>query len=120
MNNYIKFFLQVLATVFAGMVAALTGDAVIDTVEWINVIIMTLGCVGVVGAGNLPLGFWKYAKFVVAAATAACVFLTSAITDGLTLTELIQLGLAALAAIGVISAPGPYVRVEKTSPPDLV
>lgn len=120
MNNYIKFFAQVIATVAAGMIAALTGDEVIDLSEWINVIIMTLGCIAVVGAGNLPLGVWKYAKLIVSAATAGFVYLASVLSDGVTTTELIQFILAAVGALGVVAAPGPYVRVESTQPPDLV
>jgi hypothetical protein len=108
MRNYAKFIAQVVAAALAAAVAALADD-VIDGSEWINVLIVSLGAISVAGAGELPQGIWAHTKTIVAAATAGAVFLQSAITDGMTTSEWLQLGLAVMAALGVAFAPGPKV-----------
>lgn len=109
MNQYLKFIAQVVATVVAAIVAA-SVDNVVDNTEWINVVIVGLGAVAVLGAGNLPSGVWAYAKTIVAAASAGAVFLQSAISDGISSSEWLQLGLAVLGAVGVLALPGPRVN----------
>ena len=110
---YAKFFAQVAATVLAAIVPLLNGTAHPNGSDWVNVAIIGLGAVAVLGAGNLPAGVWKYTKTIVAAATAVAVLLQSAITDGISSAEWLQLALAALGALGVVVAPGPKV-VEAT------
>jgi len=106
---YAKFFAQVAATVLAAIVPLLNGTAHPNGSDWVNVAIIGLGAVAVLGAGNLPAGVWKYTKTIVAAATAVAVLLQSAITDGISSAEWLQLALAALGALGVVAAPGPRV-----------
>jgi len=107
-RTYAKFAAQVVAAVLTALVPALMDDSV-DTTEWINAVIVALGAVAVLGAGNLPAGVWSYTKTIVSAATAGAVFLQSAISDGMSSAEWMQLALAVLGALGVFAAPGPKV-----------
>lgn len=110
MSRYGKFAAQVLAAVLAAVVAALNGTGHEPGVsDWINCVIVCLGAVAVLGAGNLPEGVWRYGKLIVSAATAVAVLLNSVLTDGISSAEWIQLGLAALGALGVYGSPGPVV-----------
>jgi hypothetical protein len=79
------------------------------SVTALNIAILALGAISVLGAGNLPSGVWKYTKLYVSAATAGLVVLASFLTDGVTTTEWLQVGIAVLGALGVIAAPGPLV-----------
>lgn len=108
MKQYLKFFAQVAATVLAAAYPLLS-DNTLSTGEIINLIILGLGAVGVLGAGNLPEGVWKYTKFFVSVATAVFLLLASVVTDGVTNAELVQLVIAGLGAAGVRRAPGPVV-----------
>jgi hypothetical protein len=109
MKRYMKFAAQIAASVLAAVVAALAGDNMVSNAEWINIAILALGAISVLGAGNLPSGVWKYTKLYVSAATAGLVVLASFLTDGVTTTEWLQVGIAVLGALGVIAAPGPLV-----------
>lgn len=111
MSKYGKFIAEVVATVVAALAAALAGDNVIDVSEWINVVILGLGAVAVLGAGNLPDGVWAFTKTIVAGATAGAVFLQSAITDGVSGAEWLQFVLAIAGAVGVFAVKGPRVEV---------
>lgn len=108
---YLKFLAQVAATVLAGAYAALAGDGVFSTDEQINCILLALGSIGVLGAGNLPAGVWSYMKGYVAAATAVATIAVSAVSGGINDAEWIQMGLAALGAVGVVRLPGPVVQL---------
>jgi hypothetical protein len=107
-KQYLKFFAQIAATVLAAAYPFLS-DNTLSTDEIINLIILGLGAVGVLGAGNLPEGVWKYTKFFVSVATAVFLLLASVVTDGVTNAELVQLVIAGLGAAGVRQAPGPVV-----------
>lgn len=109
MKNYLKFVAEVAAAIVAALIAALT-DNTVGATEWINVVIVGLGAVAVLGAGNLPAGVWSYTKSIVAASTAVAVLLASLITDGITSSEWLQLALAAAGALGVGGLPGPVVE----------
>lgn len=110
MKVYLKFGAQVLATVLAALATALFGDNRITTNEGVNILILALGSIAVLGAGNLPAGVWSYTKSIVAAATAAAVVLESALlTSGVSPTEWVQIILAALGAVGVFAVRGPNV-----------
>lgn len=111
-KNYLKLAAQLAATVLAALVAALVDDRV-DLSEWLNTGVLALGAVGVLGAGDLPAGIWRYTKPIVAAASAVLVLWQSLGTDGMSTSEWLQLGIAALGALGVLAAPGPKV-VEAT------
>lgn len=110
-NKYLKFFAQVAATVLAALAPSFAGDNHVSVNEAVNVLILVLGSVAVIGAGNLPAGVWKYTKLIVAAATAGAVVLQSALlTEGVSTTEWFQITLAILGALGVGVAPGPVVE----------
>lgn len=110
--KYGKFLAQVGATVLAALVPLLAGNHDIGPSEVVNIVLVALGAVAVLGAGNLPAGVWAHAKAIVAAATAVAVLLQSVITDGISAAEWFQLALAALGAVGVFAAPGPVVYAD--------
>lgn len=110
MQLYLKFIAQVVATVVAGIIAALGSDNHVTSSEWVNVAILALGAIAVLGAGNLPAGVWAHTKLIVSAATAVVVLLQSYITDGITGQEWLQLLMGALGAIGVFAVKGPVVE----------
>jgi hypothetical protein len=110
--NYLKFGAQVLATVLAAIIAGLV-DERLDFTEWLNVGYVGLAAVGVLGAGNLPSGIWRYTKLIVSAAGAVLVLWQSLASGGMTTSEWLQLGAAAFGAVGVYALPGPKV-VEKS------
>ncbi len=107
---YLKVIAQLVFTVLAAIAAAAADDR-IDSVEWVNVLILGLGAVSVLGAGNLPSGIWKRTKAIVSAATAAAVVLHTLVSNGVDLgtTEWIQLAIAAAAPLGVYAVKGPEV-----------
>lgn len=108
-NPYLKFFTQVAATVLAALYPMIAdGDFSLE--EQINCLIIGLGAVGVLGAGNLPEGVWRYTKFFVSVATAVFVALASFLTDGVSGPEWVQVAIAGLAAVGVRQLPGPFVQ----------
>lgn len=118
MNQYLKFAAQVAATAVAALVAGLVDDR-LDFTEWLNVGIMALGAIGVLGAGNLPAGVWRYTKAIVAATSAVLVLWQSLASGGMTSSEWLQLAIAALGALGVLSVPGPMVEpVGRHAAPD--
>ncbi len=55
---YLKTIAHLLVTVMAAIIAASADDR-IDSIEWVNTLILFLGTVSVLGAGNFPAGFWK-------------------------------------------------------------
>lgn len=108
MKQYMKLAAQVIATIVSAVALAF-GDGQVSASEWINVLILGLGSVAVLGAGNLPEGLWAHTKTFVSAATAGAVFLQSAITGGIDGAEWLQLVLAVLGAVGVYAVRGPVV-----------
>ena len=109
--NYGKSIAAVAATVLAAIVAAMTGDQNIDPTEWLNVVILGAGAAGVLAAPNVPGA--KYTKLVLAVVTAVATAAASLILDGISTTDLLQLVLAALGAVGVYAAP--YAPVLRSS-----
>jgi hypothetical protein len=112
-KRYGKFIVMIVAAVLSAVVASLADDR-LDAAEWINFLIVALGAISVLGAGELPAGVWKHTKVIVAAATAAAVLLVSFVSDGwdVSTAEWIQVILAALAPLGLLAAPGPTVHEE--------
>lgn len=102
-ETYGKSIAQVIATIIAAIVAAMTGDNVISAQEWVNVAILGVGAAMVFAAPNVPGA--RYTKTVLAVLTAVLTLLASYITGGLTQTEILQMVLAALGALGVYVAP---------------
>ena len=101
--NYAKAGAQVVATILAGVAGALTGDQVIDTTEWINVAILGVGALMVFTGPNVPGA--RATKAVLAVLAAVLVLAVNLIADGIDMSEWIQLGLAALGALGVYAVP---------------
>src|SRR5436190_2623464 len=97
-GKYAKFLLAVVATVLTGLVGAYT-DGVITNVEWINVAIMGVTACGVFAAPNVPGSM--YTKAVLAVLGAVLAALASFITDGVSQSELMQLAVIALGALGI-------------------
>jgi 2-keto-3-deoxy-6-phosphogluconate aldolase len=100
--NYGKAIAALVATILSALVVALLGDAVITTIEWVNVAIAGTGAAAVFAAPNVPGA--KYTKSTLAVLTAVLVLLTSVISGGISTTEWLQLALAALGALGVYAA----------------
>jgi 2-keto-3-deoxy-6-phosphogluconate aldolase len=97
--NYGKAIAQVVATVLSAVLAAMVVDNVVSASEWVNVAVLGVGALGVFAAPNVPGA--AFTKSILAAASAALVVLTSAITDGVQATEWLQMAVAALGALGV-------------------
>ena len=112
-ESYLKFAAQVLATVVAAVIAALADNRLSD-LEWINVVILGLGSVAVLGAGNMPAGVWRYTKVIVSVATAAAVTAHTFIADGVDLgtSQWLQIAAAGIASVLVYSVKGPTVVPE--------
>lgn len=112
MTGYKKFFAEIVATAGVAIAAAIT-DNIITSVEGVNILIVLFAVVGVLGAGNLPAGVWKYAKSIVAAGGAATVLLATLMGTGgfenVSYAEWIQIALAAAGALGVYGFSGPVV-----------
>lgn len=101
--NYAKAGAAVVATVLAAVISALTGDGVISAVEWINVAIVGVGALAVFAAPNVPGA--RYTKAVLAVLSAVLVLLVNVIVGGVTVSEWLQLAMAALGALGVYAVP---------------
>jgi len=101
---YSKAILSIVAAAFTALIAANT-DNDVSAAELVNVCIAIVTAVGVFLVPNLEASIGRYAKAIVALIGAALVSLSSAITDGVTVSEGLQIALAALAAIGVVVVP---------------
>lgn len=100
--NYAKAILAVAATVLTAIVAAYTDNLITNT-EWINVAIAGAGACAVFTAPNVPGA--RYTKSVLAVITAVLAALASFISDGISQSELMQIGVIALGALGVYAIP---------------
>lgn len=103
MGRYAKFVAIVVATVLSAISAALFGDSVISPAEWVNVAILGVGALGVFAAPNIPGS--AYTKSILAVLTAGLTVLASVIVGGISVSEWIQIALAALGALGVYAVP---------------
>lgn len=103
MKTYGKFLAMVVATVLTAVLAAMAGDNVVSATEWVNVAIAGVGAAAVFTAPNIPGA--AFTKSVLAVLTAVLMVLASAIVGGVSTTEWMQIGLAALGAVGVYAAP---------------
>lgn len=96
------------------LVTALS-DNRIDLSELINLGIILVGAIGVYLVPNLEGGWRRYAKSVTAFAAAGLVVLLSFLSGGVTLAEWLQVGIAALAGIGVTIVPNEPVDITATA-----
>lgn len=101
---YAKSVIYIALTAVTFLVTA-AADNLLTIDEVLNLTVVVLGAVVVYLVPNLPSGVGAYAKTVAAFATAALVALLSFLTDGVTLTEWLQVILAAFAGVGVYIVP---------------
>lgn len=103
--SYAKFLAAVVATI-ASAVAAAVGDGHVSNVELVNIGIAALNAIAVVIVPNLPTGIAAYAKAIVAALMAVATALVGFLVAGpVTTSEIVQLIVIALAAVGVFVVP---------------
>lgn len=108
--QYAKFVVQVIVTVATAIVAAMAGDDVISSVEWVNVAIVGVGAAAVFYGPNVPGA--RVTKFVLSALAAVLTVLASAIVGGLQTVEIIQMLIAAAGAVGVYAIPNKTPAAE--------
>lgn len=101
--NYAKAGAAVVATILVALIAALSGDGVIASTEWVNVAIAGVGAAAVFAAPNVPGA--RYTKAILAVLAAVLTVLSSAILGGIDTTELLQILVVALGAVGVYAVP---------------
>lgn len=99
---YAKSLLAVLVTAITAIVAAMT-DGAVSNVEWINVGIAAVGAAAVFAAPNVPGA--KYTKAILAVLAAVLTFFVTAVTDGISTAEWLQVLVIAAGAVGVFAVP---------------
>lgn len=110
--NYAKLIAAVIGAGLAAAVAAFT-DNVVTPVEKINIAIAVVGAAAVFAAPNVPGAM--YTKSILAVLSAVLVFLTSAITDGVSTSEWLQVGVISLTALGVFAVPNSTSEVRSSA-----
>jgi 2-keto-3-deoxy-6-phosphogluconate aldolase len=111
-SQYSKAIAAVVASVLSALLSALTGDETISPTEWVNVAILGVGAVSVFAAPNVPGA--RYTKAALAVLTAILTLLVAVIADGAVSTsEWLQLGVAALGALGVYAVPNSGTAVPR-------
>lgn len=99
--KYAKLLAQVVATVLVALIAVWSGG--IDPQEWVTVAIAAVTAWNVFTSPNVPGA--KYSKVFVAVAGAVAAALSTFILGGVDASELMQLGVIALGALGVYAVP---------------
>jgi hypothetical protein len=99
---YAKALVQFIAAVLAAGIPALASPTGMGWSEWINFGILVAGAIQVYNAANLP--GYNFAKTIAAGLSAALVLLTSALTDGVSTSEWIQVGVAFLVGVGGVAS----------------
>lgn len=97
--NYAKALAAVLASGLSAAIVALTGDQAFSNVELINVAIAVVGAAAVFAGPNVPHS--RFTKAILAVLTAVLTLAVNLIADGVTVSEWLQLAVAALSAVGV-------------------
>jgi len=110
-GHYGKSITYIVLAAVTFLVTALSDD-VLDLNEKINLGIVVVTAIGVYGIPNFPENVAKYLKTGVAFVSAALISALSFLSDGISTTEWLQIGIAALAAIGVFIIPNePKVNI---------
>lgn len=104
MKHYAKSLLYIALATVGVLVTALADDA-LTSAELVNVGIIGVGAVAVYLVPNLPEGPGSVLKTVTAFVVAGLVALTSFLSDGITVSEWLQIAVAAFAGIGVYVVP---------------
>lgn len=103
-SEYAKAIVYIALSAVTFLVTALS-DNRLDVSEVLNLVIVVLGAVGVYLVPNLEKGLGAYLKGIIAFLTAGIIALLSFLSDGVSLSEWMQVLIAALAAIGVVIVP---------------
>lgn len=101
---YAKAITYIALAAVAFLITALSDDT-LGLDEILNLVIVVLGAIAVYLVPNLPAGAGQYAKTIVAFLTAGLVALLAFLTGGVSITEWLQVILAAFAGIGVYIVP---------------
>jgi hypothetical protein len=103
MKKYAKALAMVAATALSAIYAAIS-DGHVDNGETITIVTSVLGAAAVFAAPNVPGA--RYTKAILAVLTAVATLVIGAYSDGhLTGSEIIQIILAGLGAVGVAAVP---------------
>lgn len=102
--TYAKSLVYVVLAVIGFAITAVA-DNLITTEELLNGLVVVLGALVVYVIPNMPAGVAKYSKAIVAFGTAAVVALLSFLSGGVTLSEWLQVIVAAFAGVGVLVIP---------------
>lgn len=108
-KQYAKALMYIALAAVAFLVTALS-DSVLALDEILNLVVVVAGAFGVYWVPNLPAGAGAYAKTIIAFVTAGVIALLSFLTGGVSLTEWMQVLLAAFAGIGVYITPNEPVE----------
>lgn len=103
-GHYAKSIVYIALAAVTFLVTALTDNA-LAVEEILNLVVVVLGAIGVYAVPNIPETFAKYAKTGIAFLTAGVIAALSFLTDGIVMTEWLQIILAAFTAIGVYIIP---------------
>lgn len=103
-TQYAKALLYIALAAVTFLVTALV-DSVLSVEEIWNLVIVVVGAIVVYLVPNLPTTIGQYAKTIAAFVTAFAVALLSFLTGGITVTEWLQIILAAFAGVGVYIIP---------------
>lgn len=98
----VKALVQAAAAALAAVVPAFVAGP-LDAVGWFNVIALAAGALMVYNAANVP--GWNYAKVIASGVSAVAVLLMSSWGGGLSTAEIMQMVLAFLGAVGVVTLP---------------
>jgi len=108
-THYAKSLLYIALAVVGVLITALA-DELVTVDELVNVGIIGVGAITVYLVPNLPEGVGRYAKVIVTFIVAGLVALQSFLTGGITMTEWLQIAVAAFAGIGVFVIPNEPAR----------
>jgi len=103
-GHYAKSITYIALAAVTFLVTALT-DNTLSSEELLNLGVVVVGAVAVYLVPNLPEKAARFGKTIATFVTAALVATLSFLTDGISTTEWLQIGIAALAAIGVYIVP---------------
>lgn len=110
---YAKSILYIALTAVMFLITALADDT-LSVEELLNLAVAVVGAIVVYAVPNFPSTVGRYAKTIATAVTAGIILAISFLTDGITLVEWLQIGVAALAAIGVYIVPNQKPAVVST------
>lgn len=96
--TYAKFVLALIGTAATAVVAALSGDGVIDVQEWVNIAILLFGALSV---GYVPNALNAPVAKAVVSVSSAALTVAATVLNGVDSTGVLQMVVAGLTAAGV-------------------